>query len=56
MADLLGYQVEEILNTPFVNYLAESEKEKIREFYRKRQAGENLPQIMNPCWLKKMVH
>lgn len=53
MANILGYEVDEILNSPFVNYLAESEKEKIREFYLKRQAGENLPQIYESMLVRK---
>jgi|GEM_PF-767458 len=53
MANILGYEVEEILNTPFLNFIAPTEKEKILEIYQKRQAGESVPQIYESMLVRK---
>ncbi|NTW23627.1 MAG: PAS domain S-box protein [Lentimicrobium sp.] len=53
MAHILGYNVNEIVNTSFLNYISPAEKEKIVEFYRKRQAGEMVPPIYESVLVRK---
>ncbi|MBK6347140.1 MAG: PAS domain S-box protein [Bacteroidales bacterium] len=53
MARILGYSVDEILDTPFVNFIAPDEREKILAIYRKRQAGEQVPQIYESVLIRK---
>ncbi|MEA3310967.1 MAG: PAS domain S-box protein, partial [candidate division WOR-3 bacterium] len=42
---LLGYSVEEMLNTPFTAYIDPEELPKVNERYRRRMAGEDVPSI-----------
>jgi PAS domain S-box-containing protein len=53
MANILGYEVDEILNTPFVTYIAEHERRKIIDIYRRRQQGEAVPPIYESVLVQK---
>lgn len=45
MAKILGYDAEKMIDTPFLNYLADTEKEKILHYYTQRQDGIEVPAI-----------
>jgi len=53
MANILGYNVDSMINTLFIDYLAESEKPKVMQFYKKRLEGEEVPQIYETILLDK---
>lgn len=50
MAKILGYSVDEIIDSSFLSYIAESERDKVIQFYRRRQAGEQVSPIYE-SWL-----
>lgn len=43
LAEMLGIAVGEAINRPMADYLLESERSRVLEFYRKRMAGEKVP-------------
>ncbi|MDY7033795.1 MAG: PAS domain S-box protein [Thermodesulfobacteriota bacterium] len=43
MADMTGYTVSEVLNTPFINYIHPDELSKVFNRYERRMSGENIP-------------
>lgn len=43
LADMWGGSVEEIINTPFTNYIHPDEKSKLADYYTRRLANENVP-------------
>ena len=45
MTAFTGYSVDELLNRPFVEFLADDQIEKVREIYRKRMSNEAVPSI-----------
>ena len=45
ITEMLGYTVEEVLNTPAPNYLHTDAKDKVLEIYNRRIAGEEVPHI-----------
>ncbi len=45
MANILGYNVWDIINTPFLDYVHISEREKVNNYYLRRQKGEDLSSI-----------
>ena len=45
MTAFTGYSVDELLNRPFVEFLADDQIEKVREIYRKRMNNEAVPSI-----------
>jgi len=53
MANILGYTVGEILNTPFVNYIEPSEQPKALGMYQKRQSGEEVSRIYESVLVRK---
>ncbi|MHC1708653.1 MAG: PAS domain S-box protein [Bacteroidales bacterium] len=53
MANILGWTPEEMLNTPFINYLAEEERPRILDHYRQRQQGKSLPTIYESVLVDK---
>ncbi len=53
MAEILGYSVDAMLDTPFLNYLSEEEKPKIIDYYQLRQHGKEVPQIYESVLVDK---
>ena len=53
MAELLGYSVEETLETPFQNYIWPDEVEKLVDRHKRRMAGEAIPSISESALLHK---
>ncbi|MBL7903845.1 MAG: PAS domain S-box protein [Bacteroidales bacterium] len=53
MASILGFGVEEMLDTPFIRYIAPAERDKIISYYNQRQSGETPPQIYESMLLCK---
>lgn len=45
LARIIGYSVEEMLNTPFINYIHPDELARCIDNYKRRMAGEELPAI-----------
>jgi PAS domain S-box-containing protein len=45
LTQMLGYSVEEMLNTPFTSYIDPEELPKVNERYRRRIAGGDVPSI-----------
>ncbi|HUT98263.1 MAG TPA: PAS domain S-box protein [bacterium] len=52
-AELLGYTKEEMLNTPFVDYIEDGERKKVFTTYRSRMGGENPPPVYETVMLHK---
>ena len=44
-AEIIGYTVKEIINTPFTDYLHTDELPKVLDRYKRRMAGEDVPPI-----------
>jgi len=53
MAKILGYSVETMIDTAFLNYLSASEKPKIQNYYQQRQQGKEIPQIYESVLVDK---
>lgn len=53
MANILGWSPSEMLNTPFINYLSEDERNKVMDLYHKRQQGEVIPTIYESVLVDK---
>lgn len=53
MANILGYSVDEIIDNSFLTYIAESERDRIIDLYRRRQAGEEVPSIYESVLVQK---
>lgn len=53
MAKILGYDAEKMIDTPFLDYLADSEKQKISNFYKLRQQGKEIPAIYESILIDK---
>ena len=53
LAELWGSTDSEILNTPFTNYIAPNDLEKVADRYRRRMAGETIDPIYEVALLKK---
>ena len=45
MSEMVGYTIEELTSTPFLEFIAPRDRQLIEERYRRRQRGEKLPQI-----------
>jgi PAS domain S-box-containing protein len=45
LAEMSGYTVEEMIGTPFANYITPDELEKVNEIHTRRMAGEEVPTI-----------
>ena len=45
MADLFGYSVEEVQDTPFLNYVFPDERKRIKDLHERRLKGEDVPDI-----------
>ena len=43
LLEIVGYTEEEVLGKPFLNYIAPEHKEKVLDIYKKRMAGEKVP-------------
>ncbi|MDQ0192847.1 diguanylate cyclase [Paenibacillus wynnii] len=44
LADMLGYEMEEMIDQPFEKFISEREREKVMHFYSRRFDGKNAPQ------------
>ncbi|MCK9616750.1 MAG: PAS domain S-box protein [Lentimicrobiaceae bacterium] len=53
MANILGFEVTNMLNTPFINYLAPEEVERIYQYYLQRLAGISVPSIYESVLVDK---
>jgi len=53
MANILGYSVDEIIDNSFLTYIAEGERERIIDLYRRRQAGDDVPSIYESVLVQK---
>ncbi len=53
MAEIFGYTVDEVVNTPFIYYVFPSERPRISELYKKRLRGEKIPDIYEMIGLHK---
>jgi PAS domain S-box-containing protein len=51
--DILGYRVNELLGTPFTNYLAPSEVPIVMDQYRRRMNGQEVPPVYETVLLHK---
>ena len=45
LAEIIGYTIKEIVNTPFANYIHPDELPKVVDRYKRRMAGEDIPPI-----------
>ncbi len=55
MTELLGYTAEEMLNTPFSDYIEAPEREKVLSRYKSRLAGDDVPPIYETALRHKNV-
>lgn len=53
MAEILGYEVKSMINTPFIDYLSDEEKPKVLNFYHLRQQGKEVPTIYETVLIDK---
>ncbi len=53
MARILGYDAGSMIDTPFLDYLSETEKPKILKYYTLRQAGKEVPTIYESVLVDK---
>ncbi len=53
MAKILGYDADSMINTPFLDYLADNEKEKILSYYKQRQEGKDISAIYETLLVDK---
>lgn len=53
MANILGYSVKEMLDTPFPKYLATEFVDSVLNYYKKRQEGEEVPAIYESVLIDK---
>jgi len=53
LAQLWGGSVEELIETPFINYIYPDERGKVIEIYQRRMANEKVPQIYETVLLRK---
>lgn len=44
-AEVIGFTVDEMINTPFIDYVHPDEVSRVSDFYRRRLAGEDVPPI-----------
>lgn len=51
--ELSGYSSEELLNTPFINYLVEDERPRMLDLYQRRMAGEDVPGVYETAFNHK---
>ncbi|MFC1551583.1 PAS domain S-box protein [Candidatus Latescibacterota bacterium] len=53
LAEMCGYNAEEITNTPFIDYVCPEERKKVKKIYENRMKGEDVPAIYELCILHK---
>ncbi len=53
LAEMLGYTVEEIIDTPFLDYVFPDERSIISDIYKRRFQGEDVPDIYEMAALHK---
>ena len=53
LAELVGYTVEEIIGTPFADYIHPDERPKVLDRHKRRLAGEEVPSIYESAVLAK---
>jgi len=53
MAELLGYAIDEILDSRFIKYIAPEELDKITDFYTRRMKKEDVPSVYESALLRK---
>lgn len=52
-AEIVGYQIEEVLNTPFLSLISPNEQPKVMERYQRRHAGEDVISVYGTELLHK---
>jgi len=53
LTDMFGYTIEEIINTPFLDYVVPNERNRIKELHEQRLKGEDVPDIYETQGLRK---
>ncbi len=53
IAEMFGYTVEEMINTPFLDYVFPDERSRIADIYKRRLQGEDVPDIYEMAILHK---
>lgn len=53
MAFILGFDRKEMLNTPFMDYIAPFQRERIFDLYSRRQKGDEIPHIYEAALITK---
>ena len=53
LAKMLGYNVDEMIDTPFIDYVLPDERSKIMDIYKRRLQGEDVPEIYEMLGLHK---
>lgn len=53
LAEMLGYDVDEMVNTPFSNYIHPRELPKVSDRYKRRMAGEDVPGVYETILVHK---
>ena len=50
--EILGYTNKEVVGQPFIKFIAPEERDRVKEYYSKRMAGENVP----PVYETRLIH
>lgn len=53
LAKIIGYSVDEILNTPFMNYVHSSVRDELVNRYKQRMSGKTVPPVYESILVKK---
>ena len=53
LAEILGYAIDEMIDTPFINYVYPADRKKLIDIYKRRIKGENVPGIYEMGGLNK---
>lgn len=53
MADILGYNLDDIVGKPFIDFIHPNYRKQVYEYYTRRQAGEEMPSIYESALLTR---
>ncbi|MBN2381030.1 PAS domain S-box protein [candidate division WOR-3 bacterium] len=53
LLEILGYREDELVNKPFATFIAPDERPRVKENYKKRMAGEDLPSVYETALIDK---
>ena len=53
VADLIGYEIEELIDTPIMQYIHPDVRDEVMERYQRRMRGESVPAVYESAFLRK---